>query len=527
MPPDAAQSGFAANPGVTLPSTPANGSLPRPVAIPTARAVPDRMRPDSARTEAVRRSRGWRAWGVAPPGWLTSAILHALALIVLALWISETQSFDPLRSLVASMATQDEPVSVEIASQMELPSIDSSAERFSAAEYVAVVPLPDPSDELDQTPSGPVANQLGLPPTTIEALLASNQLPTGGGLEGRSPAARSNLAVKWDADGRGDAAIQKGLQWIVAHQRPDGSWNFNHLHEQRCPDMCRNTGTAGTTTGATAVALLALLGAGETHTSGRYTDQIRRGLYYLSHKAIETPQGVDLQEGTMYAQGLATIALCEAYAMTKDENLRPWAQGAIDYVAYAQDPKGGGWRYIPQEPGDMTVTGWQLMALKAGQLAQLSVPSIALHNANKFLDQVQSEEGSLYGYQKPGGEHTTTAVGLLCRMYQGWPRRHRALQRGMVNLYQWGPSDHDMYYNYYATAALHHYGGGFFERFHADMRAMLLKTQATRGHENGSWFFASTHCDPGGRLLSTALAVMTLEVYYRYLPLYQDDVAEE
>ena len=111
------------------------------------------------------------------------------------------------------------------------------------------------------------------------------------------------------------------------------------------------------TTAATAIALLPFLGAGYTHTEGEYQDLVDRGLYYLVRRSLRTPNGSDLQEGTMYAQGLATIALCEAYAMTEDPGLKGYAQGAIDFVCYAQDRKGGGWRYTPGEPGDTTSLG--------------------------------------------------------------------------------------------------------------------------------------------------------------------------
>lgn len=456
--------------------------------------------------------------------------MHAAVLLILALIVPEPQPTNVLMTLVATsdLKPQQPLESVEIA--VTRPS-DRPSDRMELATVVdpsPIMPHPDDPSEVDPRPAGPALPILGVletPPS--DALMISVGLPTGGGLEGRSTAMRAKLGSKYDPGGLGDQAVRRGLRWLAAHQRNDGSWNFNHHDETRCPNLCRNTGSVGTTTGSTAVALLAFLGAGETHQEGEFAERIRRGLYYLSHRAIETPHGADLQEGTMYAHGLATIALCEAYAMTKDQNLRPWAQDTIDFVVYAQDKRGGGWRYTPGEPGDTTVFGWQLMSLKAGNMAGLSVPSLTLHDANRFLDQVQSDEGALYGYQKPGAGHATTAVGLLCRMYQGWPRRYPALQRGVVHLYQWGPSQDDMYYNYYATQVLHHYGGGFFERWHTEMRDLLLRTQAKTGHEAGSWYFDGGHCDVGGRLLSTALATMTLEVYYRHMPLYQDDVMEE
>ena len=281
------------------------------------------------------------------------------------------------------------------------------------------------------------------------------------------------------------------------------------------------------TTAATAIALLPFLGAGHTHQEGEYQDTVRRGLYCLQQRALVTPNGVDLQDGTMYAQGLATIALCEAYAMTKDPALKGAAQGAIDFVLYAQDRKGGGWRYTPGEPGDTTVTAWQLMALKSGQMAGLMIPSPSIALVEKFLDSVQSDGGARYGYLGPQARDSTTPIGLLCRMYTGWGHDRPALQKGVALVADLGPSDDNMYFNYYATQLMHHWGTSDWDRWNQQMREHLISTQAATGHENGSWHFAGGKGDVGGRLYNTALAVMTLEVYYRYMPLYRPAAVED
>ena len=149
--------------------------------------------------------------------------------------------------------------------------------------------------------------------------------------------------------------------------------------------------------------------------------------------------GFDLRDGSMYGHALATIALCEAYAMTQDAAPAEPAQGAIRFIEYAQDAKGGGWRYNPGEPGDTTVTGWMLMALKSGQMAKLQVATPAIFLAERFLSSVQNEDGSMYGYMTRQPRHTTTAVGLLCRMYTGWRRDNPGLVKGVAHLAAVGP----------------------------------------------------------------------------------------
>jgi len=142
----------------------------------------------------------------------------------------------------------------------------------------------------------------------------------------------------------------------------------------------------------------------------------------------------------------------------------------------------------------------------------------------RFLDSVQYDGGASYKYMATGAResHTTTAIGLLSRMYTGWGRSP-AMYRGIGHLVKWGPSANDIYYNFYAAQVMHHWGGPEWDAWNRELRNHLVRTQATQGHEAGSWHFADPHGDQAGRLYSTAMAVMTLEVYYRFLPLYKQE----
>jgi len=343
-----------------------------------------------------------------------------------------------------------------------------------------------------------------------------------GQLGGRGREARAALVGRNGGNDASELAVERGLRWLMAHQREDGSWSFNH-HQSACRGQCRNPGTEASTTAATALALLPFLGAGYTHQQGDYQEVVAAGLYYLRSRALITPNGTDLQDGTMYAQGLAAIALGEAYAMTGDQTLKELTQGVIDFVIYAQDKRGGGWRYTPGEPGDTTVTGWQLMGLKSGQMAGLQVEMSSIYLVRRFLDSVQSDEGAQYGYQNPLSRNSTTAIGLLCRMYTGWHHDHPALRRGVQHLSESGPSETNMYYDYYATQVMRHWDGPLWQQWNVKMRDHLIATQSTESHEAGSWYFPDRYGDRGGRLYNTAMGVMILEVYYRYMPLYGED----
>ena len=290
---------------------------------------------------------------------------------------------------------------------------------------------------------------------------------------------------------KAEDAVEQGLRWFASpHQRKDGSWHFDHHRGASCSGICRNPGSHGSTTGATALALMPFFGAGYTHMDdSNYKETVKLGLYYLCDRLKQTPHGGDLQEGTMYAQGLAAIVICEAYAMTRDRSLEAYAQSAIDYILYAQDKRGGGWRYFPGQQGDMTVTGWQLMALKSAQMAYLRVPQQAIIDAARFLDSLQTDGGAAYGYTSNKKEPTTTSVGLLSRMYTGWSHDHPGLVRGVQYMSLDGPSKDNMYFNYYATNVLHHYGGPQWIEWNEHMREHLIATQSRQGHESGSWYF--------------------------------------
>ena len=450
---------------------------------------------------------------------LISCVFHAALFLTLGLILVASQPRQLGQSLTARITDPEEESFEELDWEFDRSDFnvvigESVLDRQSPVPTFEIVPEDLPESDT------PLGRGIGLEPAYTVEWFPAADAPVGGGLEGRSREGRARLATENGGSPDSEAAVERGLKWLFAHQRDDGSWNFNH-HKSACKGMCRNPGTVASTTGATAIALAAFLGAGYTHEGGDYQDTVRRGLYYLVSRALVTPEGVDIQEGTMYAQGLAAIVLCEGYAMTGDPELKDAAQGTIKFIEYAQDKKGGGWRYTPGEPGDTTVTGWQLMALKSGQLANLQVRSPNIFLVSDFLDSVSCEDGAQYGYMSTDPRQTTTAIGLLLRMYTGWRRGNPALAQGVAYLDQWGPSADNMYYNYYASQVMRHWGGPEWERWNPKMRKHLINTQATGGHEAGSWYFSGGHGETGGRLYNTAAAIMTLEVYYRYMPLYK------
>lgn len=453
-----------------------------------------------------------------------SFVVHLSVILLLAVTVMLSEKEPPKHVLTVETfveTIEPAPEWIQAAGDAEdVPSnMDVAIHDFTLDAQEMIAP------EIPSPLSAPIAGEAAITEAAAEArrfmprdLLLKSGAPMGGGYEGRNQQARSILAKQRGGTAESEAAVGRALAWLAAHQRENGSWRFDHRCDT-CPGLCANPGTAGATTGATGLALLPFLGAGEIGEGSRYKDTVDKGLYYLSGRLIVTHRGGDLQEGSMYAHGIATLALCEAFAMTNDTSLRPVAQQAIDFIVNVQHERGG-WRYFPGQPGDTTVFGWQFMALKSARMGGLRVSAESIHKAKLFLDSVQTEKGAYYGYLTPGKLPTPTAVGLLSRMYTGWYQDDPHLAAGVAYLRKLGPSRTDMYFNYYATQVLHHYAGDGWTAWNERMRERLIATQSRRGHEHGSWFFNDEHGDAGGRLYTTAMCCMILEVYYRHMPLY-------
>jgi len=470
------------------------------------------------------------------PSWLASLVVHLVLVLLMALGATVVSKPDLLESIEVSSGSGGEddrdlePAlldsdTLETATALdatELEKPDAQLIEPPVLSDVGTLPVMPP---LESPASAGLPREVGLP-DGIEGGVGSLRLRSRGDM-------RQYLLQSEGGTPESEAAVQRALAWLAEHQEYNGSWSFDHAQHPKCNGQCDNKGYTNSPIAATGLALLPFLGNGHTQHEGKYKDNVNAGLKFLMRSVKRERRMGSLWDphGMMYGHGLASIALCEAYGMSHDGQLRRQAQSVINFIVDAQDPAGGGWRYHPRMPGDTSVVGWQLMALKSAEMADLAVPDATLKKVSKFLDSVQSNRGANYGYQIPETTRPpNTAIGLLCRMYLGWKRDHEALRDGVHQLSILGPSTensgmpNNMYYNYYATQVLHHFGGPDWPKWNEVMREYLIDTQARTGHETGSWYFDGVDqgSGAGGRLYCTAMATMILEVYYRHMPLYRE-----
>jgi hypothetical protein len=226
----------------------------------------------------------------------------------------------------------------------------------------------------------------------------------------------------------------------------------------------------------------------------------------------------------MYDQGMATIALCEAYGLTKDKRLLEPATQAMQFIVKAQHPQVGGWRYQPRSGADTSVFGWQYMALRSAELAGLPVPKETFEMADKWLDKVAGgKQGGLYGYAGPGGNQgAMIATGMFSRQLAGLPPDDPRMREGagFMKTHPINVRSVDWYYLYYGTLALYQHQGKIWEDWNTRMKETLTTLQHKTGDQAGSWDPSGGHGSRMGRAVVTALGTLSLEVYYRILPVY-------
>ncbi len=349
----------------------------------------------------------------------------------------------------------------------------------------------------------------------------------GEGFGGRGSGSRQAMLASGGGTADSERAVAAATNWLARHQAADGGWGCSEFTKQCKDPSCSahaHKATANYPMAATAFGLLPFFAAGQTHeSSGPYKGVILKGLQWMARN--QDQKTGRLGSGSMYEHGLATIAVCEAYGLSKDQKLKNVAVAAVRFIEDAQNDSSGGWHYTANPPtvGDTSVVGWQLMGLKSAQMAGLQVNPQTLVKSKKFLASVsKGKDGGLFSYMPESGPTPAmSAVGLLCNQYAGMKRTDKAMVEGMnyvmANL---NGAKGDSYFLYYATQVMHNLPGPEWDTWNRNARRHLIGTQIKEGCAAGSWAPIGHSAGP---VMSTSIHALTLEVYYRYLPLYQLD----
>lgn len=318
-----------------------------------------------------------------------------------------------------------------------------------------------------------------------------------------------------------EKAIRESMRWLADNQEQSGRWD------------ARKHGAKGRfDTGVTGLALLCFYGWGARHDEeGKYQDNVQRALAWLQTQ--QNKETGDLRGGgLMYCHAIASIALCEAYAISKDPSLKEPAQRAIDYSLRAQSKTKGGWRYHPGDDSDTSITGWQYMALHSARQAGLVVPDAAFDLVRKWLDTAGGGKfGGLYGYQSPSKRSPAmVATGMFCRQLDLLaPTSPKQIESAtLIKVNSIKSRNLDYYYIYYATLALYQHQGPIWKEWNKRFKELVPAQQHKTGKKKGSWDPSRGLAGNGGRVASTALATLSLEVYFKLLPMYgfRDDTPE-
>jgi hypothetical protein len=442
---------------------------------------------------------------------------------------------DPLPSL---------PAVREVAMESEQPAGAAIDPAFTDLLQPSALPLAtEPATSETRAHSltstgAPQASTANLRSMNAQALESnSEQLPAEYQL--RQSAERLELARPFGADQDTEAAVSAALTWLARAQASDGGWNakqFGGGTETYALGENRHGTGDRADTGVSGLALLAFLSGGHTHTHGEHQETVQRGLVYLMRSQMpsgdlsgpkQIGQDASVTNARMYCHGIATLALAEAYAMTHDDALRQPLLLAVGYTLHAQDPRSGGWRYRPGDPGDLSQFGWQAMSLRSVERSGIRLDPLVRQRMFRFLDSCATgPSGGLARYRPSEGvaSPTMTAEALACRLLLNhrasaaaqWEARNYLL----ANLP--GSGEDNVYYWYYATLALFQLQDESWRRWNVAMKSKLVNSQqSVYAQEAGSWDPDRLWGGYGGRVYSTAMSCLCLEVYYRYLPLYQ------
>jgi len=443
---------------------------------------------------------------------LVAAIVHAVLVLLFMVW--EFTSAPPPPEPITVSSLPNAPVEVETSELAKAKPVDTSAapatampvvssEAFSSFSVAATVDLGD-SLSLMSAPTGD--GGFGMSITGMGDVSNLSAIPSGM----RSRCSMSQRMARLRESGgedRAERAVRDGLDFLSTQQNEDGSFGKQY------------------TVGMTGLALLAYLGHCQTPESAKHGDSVVRAAVFLIERGLQN-EGL-LTNGSRghheaYEHAIGVYALCELYTMTRESGreiprLETVLRRSVGIIVDGQT-RNGGWPYLRAEKDDMSVSGWNIQALKAAYNTGRRFANVerALDRATtRYLPSIQDSKGAFkYNPDHPEGRASLTGAALLgMQLWKGVDTP--AFEKGfrfLVNHYS-DPRPGDNYYApYYNTQVFFLAEGKEWEAYNRAFAPRLLDAQ----NADGSWLGSGTRQD--NQIYQTSLAILMLEVYYRYLP---------
>lgn len=446
--------------------------------------------------------------------WGLSVLISVLVILLLAVF-AVGQSMQKDSTVEVVMMTPETVKLDEIKEEIVQERMDSDVEISSDISVDSPVVSDTPVDvPAPKTDAAPVTT-----PIMTKSPLIIKGLP--GTLSGRSAGGRAGALKAYGGTGAGEDAVLRALRWLKKHQDEDGSWAKT--------DATDPVAMAG-------LALLCYLAHGETPSSAEFGQTVEKAMKYIVSK-----QNAGGSFGGDYRHGICTYAISEGFALTKIMALKDAMDRGIDLIIKGQQPTGGyNYGYGKGDRWDLSVAGWQFQAMKAAKMAGCSHADLekAVELGISYLKkEAFSAQHGGFGYSgTPGMPGTSasssmTGAGALCLQLLGQPNSSE-VKAGVEYLRtgspapNWQPVPKDaagntghgsgknpVYAWYYITQVKFQRGGKDWDEWNKSFLPMLVKAQEKDGHWAGG--------DHGGKVYTTTLCCLMLEVYYRYLPTYK------
>ncbi|MCA9322617.1 MAG: terpene cyclase/mutase family protein, partial [Planctomycetes bacterium] len=421
------------------------------------------------------------------PWLLISAAIHGLVILILMLFVRDPEEVEEKK--MAEMA-MDEELPEEEEEEIEEPEEEEPEPEELVEDPVEVDEEVDDHDEDDTNEEFEEikGEEDFISDADFDSQSNNDAIGLGGGAGGKFGGRRGGRKRARRGRGRkAQEAVDKGLEWLANHQSKDGSWDcdgFMNNGDSALGPLCDGKGNALYDVGVSGLAILCFLGAGETHKAGKYKKTVRNSLKWMrDQQDAEGCFGPRTLSNFTYNHSIGTLAMAEAYGLTKSPSFKDSAEKGIGFVQRCQNPYKA-WRYGEATgDNDTSVTGWMVMALKSAKSAGIGIDDRPFEWAKGFIDEMTDDETGRTGYTKrgeppvretgkqeefPSSEtESLTAVAITARVFAGEdPKESQIIRLGIENLLSkklpvWDPArgSIDMYYWYYGTLAMYQYGG--------------------------------------------------------------------